>query len=228
MLLMAIANSGMQTLTCNRTMSQQVDCKLTQTKFLGLTQGQARTFTNVQSAQINSYTSIDKNGKIFHYEQVLLLTKNQEFPLPYPSNAVLDLNNFIGNLNQTTITIKTANKWPILLPISMFMFSIFLYILLIVMFCIFRIETYTFSKLCGTLTLKRKTLLGTQMNKYLCSELKNVYLRENKNNNSKTYRVCIALSNGRYEYLGLESYNWQEQQEAVELIRCFLNWRDSC
>jgi len=100
--------------------------------------------------------------------------------------------------------------------------------LLVVIFV--EIETITFDKNLGYMTIKRhKPLIAkTKLIKHLLQDISGVEIQEMSGSESNTYRVCLVLESGKRRVPLTSSFTsgLRDKQKKAEVIATFLNIRN--
>jgi hypothetical protein len=225
MMLLFIASSGVERLSCNKIEPKIATCELSMSTFMGLNKGDLTSIEQVQGARFETSQTTDSNDNPMTVHTVFLVTKEGEILLENLSAD--DANSFNKYIETSSggFVIEKDNRL-LFLGIMIFLSS-FLVIGFGVMSSMLRcliFETYIFDKDASILTLKKRGIWVNEFAERSLSEISEVKLETIYRENDTLYKVCLLMNGGDRLCLGSSS-NQKEQQKIADWIRSYLDGR---
>jgi len=224
-MLITIASSGVERLSCNKIEPKIASCELSRSTFMGLKKGDLTSIEQVQGARFETSQTTDSNGDPMTVNKVFLVTKEGEILLE--NESVQNANSFNQYIQTSTgkLVIEKDNRLSFFG--TMFFLSLFLVIGFGVMSTVLRcfiFETYIFDKDGSTLTLKKRGIWVNEVAERSLSEIPEVKLETIYGENDTLYKVCLLMDEGDRLSLGGSS-NQKEQQKIADWIHSYLDGR---
>jgi hypothetical protein len=227
MMLLFIASSGVERLSCHKIEPKIASCELSRSNFMGLNKGDLTSLEQVQGARFEKSQSTDSDGNPMTVNKVFLVTKEGEFLL---ENQSADDANFFNKYIETSTgeLVITQDNRLFFLGTMLFL-SLFLVIGFGEMSRMLRCwicETYIFDKDASTLTLKKRGIWVNEFAQRSLSEISEVKVETIYRENGVLYEVCLLMDEGDRLSLGGCS-NQKEQQKIADWIRSYLDGRSN-
>jgi hypothetical protein len=225
MMLLFLASSGVERLSCNKIEPKIATCELSRSTFMGLNKSDLTSIEQVQGARFEASQTTNSDGNPMTVNQVFLVTKEGEVLIE--NESAEDANSFNKYIQTSTggFVIEKDNR--LLFLGTMLFFSLFLVIGFGVMSRVLRcliVKTYIFDKDASTLTLKKRGIWVNEVAERSLSEISEVKLETIYRENGTLYKVCLLMDEGDVLSLGGCSHE-KEQQKIAEWIRSYLDGR---
>jgi hypothetical protein len=219
-----LAFYGTEKLTCQRVEPTQINCKLTQSKFVGLIKGRVASLIKVRKARVDTIHGSENTA--FH--KTVLLTQDGELELDNDSlEDASKINDFVRDNNRANLVIDYDNRINATFPILCLVFPIFLYIGCDKAIKMNDIETYIFNKTIGKLILRRWEGLSFKVKMYPLQNIIGVRVEKalDKNGVFMAYQASLLLrENNSLSFLFMfSSRNRETAQQFATTIAQFLN-----
>lgn len=227
-------SSGVRELVCKKVELTQVNCELSQSRFMGLVKEQVISLSDVKKARVDTKTNItiDDDGVASHsksYEVVILYSNNTIFLSRFPEDA-LKLNAFIKNNNSAELNIKNDSRLSTLAVLGII-------ICLLILFRFLTKKTpkttaFIFDKSINKLTIKQQALAKDKVAKvmeYPLLEIIDVFVKTQTDDSSSLSGYHVGLSLTGNNNLFLSSFNVRaEAKQFANTIELFLNLQKKC
>ena len=215
---------GIEKLSCQRVEPTQINCKLTQSKFVGLIKGRVASLIEVRKARVD--TIHGSENTTFH--ETVLLTQDGEIELDNDSlEDASRINDFVRDNNRANLVIDYDNRINATFPILFLVFPFLLYIGCDQALKMNDIETYIFNKTIGKLILQRWEGLSFKGKMYPLQNIIGVRVEKalDKNGVFIAYQASLLLrENNSLSFLFMfSSRNRETAQQFATTIAQFLN-----